>query len=117
MLQSVEWFPQDNQSDTMIAFSDASSLGMEVWFPGKYAGFQSLLPADGPKDLIFFYEALVIFSVTHLGATCGCKRIAVYSDNTNSVDIFSSLCAKHVYNRILMSAIDSALEHGIEFKV
>ena len=59
MLDSVEWFPQDNQASTLVAFVDASGLGMGIWFPGEYAGFQAPLPPDGPKDLIFLLlEAL-----------------------------------------------------------
>ena len=117
MLQSVEWFPQDNQASTLIAFVDASSVGMGIWFPGIYAGYQSPLPSNGPKDLIFFYEALAICSAIHLGVKDGAKRIAVFSDNTNSVDMFSSLRAQPEYNSILMSTIDIVTEHGVEFKV
>lgn len=117
MLDSVEWFPQDNQASTLVAFVDASGLGMGIWFPGEYAGFQAPLPPDGPKDLIFYYEALTVCSAIHLGVRYGTKRIAIYSDNTNSVDMFSSLRAKPEYNRILISAIDIASDHGVLFKV
>jgi hypothetical protein len=117
MLKSVEWFPQYNQASMLIGFADASALGMGIWFPGEYAGFQAPLPPDGPKDLIFYYEALAICSAIHLGIKYGTKQIAIYSDNTNSVDMFSSLCAKPGYNKILMSAIDAAFEHDIDFKV
>jgi hypothetical protein len=103
MLKSVKWFPQDNQASTLIGFVDASGLGMGIWFPGKYAGFQAPLPPDGPKDLIFYYEALEICSAIHLGIKYGIKHIAIYSDNTNSVDMFSSLRAKPEYNKILIS--------------
>ena len=109
--------PKDNQASTLIGFADASSLGMGIWFPGEYAGFQAPLPPDGPKDLIFYYEALAICLAIHLGVKYGTKWIAIYSDNTNSVDMFSSLCAKPEYNKILMSAIDIANDHSIDFKV
>jgi hypothetical protein len=58
MLQSVEWYPQDGQASMLILFVDASAISMGIWFPGVYTGYQSPLPPDGPKDLIFFYEAL-----------------------------------------------------------
>jgi hypothetical protein len=64
------------------------------------------LPPDGPKDLISYYEALAICSAIRLGIKYGTKHIAIYSDNTNSVDMFSSLYAKPEYNKILISAID-----------
>ena len=117
MLKSVEWSPYDRMASTLIAYSDASALGMGIWFLGEYAGFQCRLPAEGPKDLIFFYESLAICSAFHLGATYGCDRIAVYSDNTNAMDMFASLCAKPAYNAILMSAVDFGINNTISTKV
>lgn len=119
MLKSVEWFPQDNQASMLVVFADASSLGMGIWFPGEYAGFQAALPSDGPKDLIFYYEALVVCFTIHFGIIYNAKHIAVYSNNTNSVNMFSSLCAKPIYNRILimMSTINLILQHQLQFKV
>jgi hypothetical protein len=117
MLKSVEWSPYDRMASTLIGFSDASGVGMGIWFPGEYAGFQCPLPADGPKDLIFFYEALAICSAFHLGTRYGCDRVAVYSDNTNAVDMFSSLRAKPTYNSILLSFVDIAFNTSISGKV
>jgi hypothetical protein len=90
---------------------------MGIWFPGEYAGYQSFLPPDGPRDLIFFYEALAVCSAFFVGAKYGCERIAIYSDNTNTVDMFSSLRAKPVYNSILMSAVDFVVDNSISTKV
>ena len=53
---------------TLIGYADASGTGMGIWFPGEYAGYQCPLPTEGPKDLIFFYEALAVYSAFHLGA-------------------------------------------------
>jgi len=117
MLKSVEWSPYDRMASTLIGYSDASGVGMGIWFPGEYAGFQCPLPADGPKDLIFYYEALAICSAFYLGAKYGCDRIAIYSDNTNAVDMFSSLRAKPVYNSILISAVDFTINTSIATKV
>jgi hypothetical protein len=116
MLKSVEWSPYDRMASTLIGYSDASGLGMGVWFPGVYAGFQCSLPPEGPKDLIFFYEALAICSAFHLGAKYGCDRIGIYSDNTNAVDMFSSLRAKPIYNSVLMCAIDFTIDTSISTK-
>jgi hypothetical protein len=117
MLKSVEWSPYDRMASTLIAYSDASSIGMGIWFPGEYAGFQCSLPVDGPKDLIFFYEALAVYCAFRLGAEYSCDRIAVYSDNTNTVDMFSSLRAKPAYNPILMASVDFELARSIATKV
>jgi hypothetical protein len=117
MLKSVEWSPYDRMASTLIGFSDASGVGMGVWFPGEYAGFQCRLPTDGPRDLIFFYEALAVYSAFRLGAKYGCDRMAIYSDNTNTVDMFSSLRAQPTYNSILMASVDFALSTSISTKV
>jgi hypothetical protein len=117
MLKSVEWSPYNRMASTLIAYTDASAVGIGIWFPGKYTGFQCSLPADGPKDLIFFYEALAVYSAFCLGAGYGCDRITVYSNNTNTVDMFSSLRAKPVYNSILMSAVDFSINNSIATKL
>jgi hypothetical protein len=117
MLKSIEWSPYDRMATTLIGYSDASGVGMGIWFPGEYAGFQCPLPAEGPKDLIFFYEALAICSAFYLGAKYRCDQIAIYSDSTNAVDMYSSLCAKRVYNSILLSAVDFTINTSITTKV
>ena len=117
MLKSVEWSPYDRMASTLIAYTDASAVGMGIWLPGEHAGFQCPLPADGPKNLIFFYEALAVYSAFCLGAEYNCDRIAVYSDNTNTVDMFSSLHAKPAYNSILMSFVDFMFNKSIATKV
>ena len=117
MLKSVEWSPYDGMATTLIGYTDASGSGMGIWFPGEYAGYQCPLPADGPKDLIFFYEALAICSAFYLGIKYECDRIAIYSDNTNAVDMFGSLRAKPVYNSILIAAVDFSVSNSIATKV
>jgi hypothetical protein len=59
----------------------------------------------------------VIYSAFFLGADFGCDRIAIYSDNTNAVDMFSSLSAKPVYNTILIAAVDLAISKALSTKV
>src|ERR1700734_2382319 len=117
MLKSVEWSPYDRMATTLIGYTDASGSGMGIWFLGEYAGYQCPLPSEGPQDLIFFYEALAVCSAFYLGAKYGCDRIAIYSDNTNAVDMFSSLRAKPVYNSILIAAVDFAVDNFISTKV
>jgi hypothetical protein len=117
ILKSVEWSPYDRMASTLVGYSDASGVGMGIWFPGEHVGFQSPLPADGPKDLIFYYEALAVCSAFYLGAKYGCDRIAIYTDNSNTVDMFSSLRAKPVYNTILIAAVDFTINTSIATKV
>jgi hypothetical protein len=117
MLKSVEWSPYDKMATTLVGYTDASDVGMGIWFPGEYAGYQCPLPPDGPKDLIFFYEALAVCSAFYLAPKYGCDRVAIYSDNTNTVDMFGSLRAKPIYNSILMAAINFSVTNSITTKV
>jgi len=41
----------------------------------------------------------------------------IYSDNTNTVDIFNSLHASSPYNQLLISAMNVVLDHNIDFRV
>ena len=104
MLKSVEWSPYDRMGSTLIGFLDASGVGMDIWFLGEYTGFQCTLPANGPKDLIFFYEALVICSAFHLGANYGCDQTVVYTppwiraspmESKRTLHDFGCLCGLH----------------------
>ena len=103
---------------TMVAYTDASSKGIGVWFPGKHVGYQCPLPLSPPKDAIFFFEALTVCSTILLAQSFQkTTRQIVYTDNTNTFDIFTSLAAKPVYNRILMCSIDMLLEDELDLWV
>src|SRR5882762_1404803 len=99
----------------MLAYADVSSKGMGIWFLGEHAGYQCPLPLDVPKDIIFFFEALAVCSAIHLGC-CFVKttQLIVYTDNTNTFNIFTSLAVRPDYNRILMSAIDVLIKDEID---
>jgi hypothetical protein len=52
-----------------------------------------------------------------LGAKYGCDHIAIYSDNTNAIDRFSSLYVKPIYNPILIATVDLAINKSLSTKV
>ena len=89
MLKSVKWSPYDRMASTLIAYNDASSMGMGIWFPGKYTGFQCSLPVDGPNDLIFFYEALAVYCAFWLGA------MVVTGLQSTLITLTQSTCSPH----------------------
>jgi hypothetical protein len=117
MLKSVEWSPYDRMASTLIGYADTSGSSMGIWFSGKYTGYQCVLPPEGRQDLIFYYEVLAVCSAFYLGLNYACNHIAIYSDDTNTVDMSSSLWAKPVYNSILVAAVDFAVECSISTKV
>lgn len=121
LVRSLDWDP-DTAEEVITFYTDASSLGLAYWSPDSEFGFQSRLPTDLPSETIFFAEALAVCSAIHSLLSGSYtprppRRVAVYTDNTNSVDIFNSLRASPPYNSILMSAVDVLLQLHIDLRV
>jgi hypothetical protein len=116
LLKNLDWDPAE--ADATI-FCDTSLLGMGFWYPELLLGYHCPIDFEAPSDVIFFFEALCVCSAFHdvVGLSIETKTLVIYTDNTNTVDIFNSLCASEAYNPILKSAIDVALKHGINFRV
>ncbi|TFY52988.1 hypothetical protein EVJ58_g9702 [Rhodofomes roseus] len=107
-----------------IAYTDASAQGIGLWFPWLKQAYFCDLPGDPPADTIFFFEALAVCCAMHCivqwRRDTGClqlRRFGVYSDNSNSVNIFDSLRAKPAYNSILRSAVDLCISESFQFRV
>ncbi|KAJ7163855.1 hypothetical protein C8R43DRAFT_1086249 [Mycena crocata] len=122
LIQCVDFHPDDAN---LVIYCDASTHGagkggMGFYIPSMCLGFQSELPSDiDPSLKIFFYEALCVCAALHRAAILLPKgsRLTIYTDSSNSVDIFNSLKALPAYNDILKSSVDIQLEHGIELRV
>jgi hypothetical protein len=107
LLKSVRW---DVDEATLTIFCDACPEGMGFWYPDFNIAFYSQTPCHEHPDLIFYFEALCVHSAlfdAHQQTTAaGCGRFVIYTDNSNTVDIFSSLQALPPYNHLLKTAID-----------
>jgi hypothetical protein len=116
VFEATDWSFKDAD---LTAYGDASALGMGFYFVEGNVGFQSHLPHDPPKDVIFYFEALTVLCVLERACSRSPvpKRVVVFSDNSNTVDIFSSLRAKPCYNVILKSAVSILLEYRIDLRV
>jgi hypothetical protein len=116
LLKSLDWDPED--ADTTI-FCDACLGGMGFWYPELLLGYYCPIDYEIGVDLIFFFEALCVCSAFHDVVELGVetKTLVIYTDNSNTVDIFNSLRASETYNPILKSSIDIALTHAINFRV
>ena len=120
-LKSIKWDPRNTESHAFSAFTDASGIGLGFFLPSLKLAFQCMLLSVCASEHIFFVEALVICSVFHyftqhlprLSFNC----LMVYTDSTNTVNIFNSLRASAPYNRILISSMDVALDHEVDFHV
>jgi hypothetical protein len=116
VFEATDWSLEEAD---LTAYGDASALGMGSYFRKSNSGFQSTLLHNPPKDVIFYFEALMVLAIVE--NTCSQskipKHLVVFSDNSNTVDIFSSLHAKLTYNGILKSTVSLLLHHNIDLCV
>jgi hypothetical protein len=119
MLKSVEWDPRHTESHALTIFTDASAHGMAIYIPSLKLALQCPLPPLASEKHIFFFEALAVCSAFHSVTSLieSPHRLVIYSDNTNTVDIFNSLRASAPYNQLLISAMNVVLDHNIDFRV
>ncbi|KAH9848304.1 hypothetical protein C2E23DRAFT_871274 [Lenzites betulinus] len=125
LLHANTWTPADLKPGALgdeFALTDASSHGLGIYFPWLELGFHCDLPAKAPNTTIFFFEALAVCAAIHRAgvwrkAGWFIKRLAVLSDNSNTVAVFNSLCASLPYNPILKSAVNIMLAHDIDVRI
>ena len=67
----------------------------------------------------FFAEALALCVALHWASTVVPKhsKLAIYTDNTNTVAVFNSLKANPPYNSLLQWAVDLLIETEIDLRV
>ena len=108
LLKSLAWTP--GVADFTI-YCDACPEGMGFWYPSSKDGYYAPTPVNVPSNVIFYFESLCVLSaLTHVQnkAKRGAK-IVIYTDNSNSVDIFRSFRCLPAYNHLLKSAVDIVL--------
>ncbi|KAJ7171674.1 hypothetical protein C8R43DRAFT_1085008 [Mycena crocata] len=123
LFDSLDWNPITEMDLTV--YCDASlRLGMGFWIPELLLGFYSPVPGDPPANTIFFFEALCVVSALqwycqHSTADLGSRRrrVTIFTDNQNTVNIFNSLCATPNYNSLLRTAVDNLIMHDVDLRV
>jgi len=115
ILHSLCWDP--NEADITI-LCDASPTGMGFWIPAECIGFHATSPFE-ELPFIFFLEALCILNALLFseGRGLGRTKVLLYTDNHNTVDIFSSLHCLPEYNGIIRSSVDLRLRSLIDLHV
>jgi hypothetical protein len=116
MLDSIEWSEEDAD---LTLYSDACGFGMGFWAPRLLTGFQCPIPPSNDPPRIFFDEALAVVSALDYACrlTTVPHRVAIFSDNTNTVDMFNSLHAKPSHNPLLLTAVDISSSSSCLFRV
>ena len=107
-----------HQAD-VTAYSDACMVGLGFYFRDSNEGFQCETPGNPPKDTIFFFEALAVASVVDAATRLSTvpSRLLIYSDNSNTVDIFHSLRSLPAYNGLLKFTVSLLIKFHISLRV
>jgi hypothetical protein len=116
LLESVSW---PAETATYTIFCDACPTGMGFWYPRLNIAFYADTPPDEVSGLIFYFEALCVLCALRdaclRAASLG--RFIIFTDNQNSVDIFSSLRAKPEYNILLREAVDLLTSENHDMRI
>ena len=93
-----------NNADFNI-FCNTCPLRLGFWYPAGNVGFMHPIDATTPMPGIFYNEALTVVSTVnwsvHNLPICPGSQLAVYTDNTNSIDMFNSLRGQPLYNPLI----------------
>jgi hypothetical protein len=114
--KTLSWDP--HRSDVTI-YADACQSGMGLYVPHLSIGFYSPVTKERPTDGIFFFEAVAVCSALHWSSTLAPapRKLTIFTDNMNTVNIFGSLRATPVYNPILKSSVDIRIQFDIDLQV
>ncbi|RDB19551.1 hypothetical protein Hypma_013363 [Hypsizygus marmoreus] len=111
ILRSYYWSPDG--ADITI-YCDACLNGMGFYYPEHDLSLYATVPPETPSDQIFYFEALCIVSAlqhaTEKFTSAAPLKIVIFTDNTNSVDIFSSLYSLPAYTDILKLFCDILIQ-------
>ena len=123
-LRSITHSYDDLTSTVLHVYCDASPFAMGFWYPSLALGFQA--PAHQifaqQEGSMFYLESLCI-CVAILDAAPRLspnQRLAVFTDNINTVQLFNSLSALLAFNWMLIlvaEVADTALNRGIDLQV
>ena len=116
LFEDVDW---DIGDADLVAFSDACLSGLRFFLQNSKEGFQCDVPQSAPKDTIFYFEALAVVSVvdaiTRLPTIP--NSLLIFSDNTNTVNIFHSLRSLPPYNDLLKYTVTLLITHNVSLRV
>ena len=107
----------ESEADVTV-FCDACPKGMCFWLPDEDVGFYCATPAQ-TLPLIYYVEALcVLATLKHCCVFMSPhQKLLIYTDNTNVVDIFSSLRCCPKFNTIVKHAVSSHVKSQIDVQV
>lgn len=105
LFQSIAW----SLSEADVTFyADTSFSGIGLWSLELHLGYYAQITNRAVDSKIFYYKAYAIVCAIHWASSHSpaLKHVAIFSDNTNTVDIFNSMRAHADFNNLLKYAID-----------
>lgn len=94
---------------------------MGFWYPHipELTAYYSPVPMGVPSQIIFYHKALCVLCALLHGAYTlpSSSHILIFTDNSNTVNIFNTLHALPAYNFILRSAVDVLLDTNHQLQV
>lgn len=119
VLRTISWSP--SQTDITL-YCDACLTGMGFWCPSKQQAFiadTSSAPQTCSDDTIFWFEALTVLAALHWAAALPLKpkRITIFTDNLNTVQMFDSLRSHSPYDLILLDAVRIMISAEVDIRV
>ncbi|KIJ43641.1 hypothetical protein M422DRAFT_83286, partial [Sphaerobolus stellatus SS14] len=89
------------------------------FIPKRRLGFATDIPANALIPNIFFYEAMTIASAVAWAAELSPppRRLLVYSDSLDSVEMFHSLRVREGYNELLLFVAGLLIDNRISLRV
>ncbi|CAA7267380.1 unnamed protein product [Cyclocybe aegerita] len=113
LLKSLLW---DFDNTTSLVYCDVCPKGMGFWYPNLGLGFYSPTPSHANPELIFYFEALCILSALYDAHLCSPPRgdghFIIFTDNSNTVDIFESTHYMHFLLIITFSKPQSTFSYS-----
>ncbi|KAE9383109.1 hypothetical protein BT96DRAFT_844537 [Gymnopus androsaceus JB14] len=92
-------------------------MGFWVCRGGKMLGYQCVVPGDATEPIFYFEALTVVSAILYAIEIPSVHRVFVFTDNTNTVDMFHSLKAKQLYNPLLLTVVDHAIRSSVQFRV
>lgn len=119
LLTSTVWRPEDAD---IIIYCDACLSGLGFWspLPPGYAFAANRPPAPRQvEDNIFWYEAITVLAALEWAVSLSTRphRIAIFTDNLNTVQMFDSFRSHEPYTDILLSAVETLVAHNVDLRV
>jgi len=94
---------------------------MAFWYPDHNVGYYCEIEQHLDDQFIFYWEALCVLrlsALSHAATTSeNPMKILIFTDNTNTVDIFQSLRCLPEYNAILKHSMDICITTNHQLRV